>query len=279
MTTFESRALQLPNDMVVEQLGGFIETTAVYREVFEEDVYFQHGIQIDDGDTVVDVGANIGMFVLRVLRMPIAVRVVAVEPMPPTFAALEKNVQAHGRADAHVSLVHAAVGAQAGSVDFEFYPRATGFSTMFPSDRKRLEPWLLNDLLSHYATFQQRHPLLGALLYPFRKLLLRLIIARRMQPVRMTATLRTLSSMVDEHALTRIDLLKVDVEGAELQVLQGVRDEHWARIKQVVLEVQDLDGRLQVIVDMLRSRGFDLRYEPALEVESAVRLLYARRTR
>ena len=42
-----------------------------------------------------------------------------------------------------------------------------------------------------------------------------------------------------------VDLLKVDVERAELSVLQGVKDEDWPRIKQVAVEVRGGgEGRL-----------------------------------
>lgn len=36
----------------------------------------------------------------------------------------------------------------------------------------------------------------------------------------------------------RIDLLKIDVERAELQVLQGVAAHHWPAIRQVAMEVR-----------------------------------------
>ena len=36
----------------------------------------------------------------------------------------------------------------------------------------------------------------------------------------------TVSDVVDSHELDRIDLLKVDVERAELAVLRGVRSDH-----------------------------------------------------
>jgi FkbM family methyltransferase len=36
----------------------------------------------------------------------------------------------------------------------------------------------------------------------------------------------------------RVDLLKVDVERAELQVLQGVQQQHWPLIQQLALEVR-----------------------------------------
>lgn len=43
----------------------------------------------------------------------------------------------------------------------------------------------------------------------------------------------TVSDLIREHALARIDLLKIDVEGAELDVLRGITPEHWGLIRQV----------------------------------------------
>lgn len=53
----------------------------------------------------------------------------------------------------------------------------------------------------------------------------------------------------------RIDYLKIDVEGAELDVLLGIRDDHWALVDQVVIEVHNTQGRLQVVTDLLRDKG------------------------
>lgn len=43
----------------------------------------------------------------------------------------------------------------------------------------------------------------------------------------------TVSDLIESHALDCIDLLKVDVEGAELDVLRGIAPEHWGQIHQV----------------------------------------------
>ena len=67
--------------------------------------------------------------------------------------------------------------------------------------------------------------------------------------------LTTISRAIVEHDLPRIDLLKVDCEGGELSVLQGIEDVHWPRIGQVVVEVHDLDGRLAQVSDLLTRHG------------------------
>ena len=38
--------------------------------------------------------------------------------------------------------------------------------------------------------------------------------------------------------ISRIDLLKVDVEGAEILVLQGINEADWAKIQRVALDIQ-----------------------------------------
>ena len=42
------------------------ETEYVYNEMFNDKIYFRHGISLSEGDVVFDVGANIGLFSLFV---------------------------------------------------------------------------------------------------------------------------------------------------------------------------------------------------------------------
>ena len=44
----------------------------------------------------------------------------------------------------------------------------------------------------------------------------------------------TLSEVMAQQCLERVDLLKIDVEGAELDVLRGVQPADWPRIQQVL---------------------------------------------
>jgi hypothetical protein len=80
------------------------EALFIHREVFQQDCYLAHGgMSLPPGSTVIDAGANIGLFVLRLLldaQLAPAVRhVYALEPLPPTAEVLEANVRMHGLAD------------------------------------------------------------------------------------------------------------------------------------------------------------------------------------
>ena len=55
-----------------------------------------------------------------------------------------------------------------------------------------------------------------------------------------------------------MDLLKIDVERAELEVLQGVEEADWPKVQQVVLEVHDVEGRLGAVQTLLQGKaGFE----------------------
>ena len=49
--------------------------------------------------TIVDVGANVGMIAIGMLRLGLATRAIAVEPDPRNFRLLERNVRLNGMAD------------------------------------------------------------------------------------------------------------------------------------------------------------------------------------
>ncbi|KAJ8130145.1 hypothetical protein O1611_g3483 [Lasiodiplodia mahajangana] len=76
--------------------------------------------------------------------------------------------------------------------------------------------------------------------------------------------LERLSNILNSHPeFTRIDLLKIDVEGAELEVLRGLDDSHWDLVRNVVLETWDGSGVKAEIESLLTSKGFTLKQEEA----------------
>src|SRR4030095_4836140 len=52
--------------------------------------------------------------------------------------------------------------------------------------------------------------------------------------------LKSLSEVISENHVERIDLLKIDVEKSELDVLQGIAEGDWKKIRQITIEVHDI---------------------------------------
>jgi FkbM family methyltransferase len=220
--------------------------------------YFEGGLDLRRGMTVFDVGANIGLFSLEVLRRTGGdLELYCFEPARETFEHLKRNVE-ELFPEAPVRLFRVALANRHGTATLYHRPRLSVTSSLYreaggdpgslvrgmvcePPDRYRnLFPYWLRRLPP-----QQRAWILRAL-------------ARWSQAevVETPCAVTTVSAVVKEHGIDRIDFLKVDVEGAELEVLRGIRPEDWAKIDRLAVEVHDVDGRVQAMRAILRSAGF-----------------------
>ena len=156
----------------VADLGNPIELALVRRGLLEpEDVGLFLSL-LRPGMTVLDVGANVGMYsLLSARRVGPTGRVHAFEPTPAVAASLRRNVALNGLGNVHVH--EAAVSDAAG--------RAT-FYLQDSSD--------CNTLAGGAGT-----------------------------PIRVRTV--TLDDHVAAHGLDRVDVMKMDVEGAEVLALRG----------------------------------------------------------
>jgi len=228
------------------------ETRFVHDEIFTDRTYFRHGVALSPGACVVDVGANIGMFALYIHRQFPGSRIVAFEPVPEVFEVLSANVALHG-IDAR--LYRCALGAAPGEATFTFYPNNSVMSGMYADDagdRATTRTFLGNKnptLFEDAATT----PAIGR---HVDAMFTRLFKAQTFQ-----CQVRTLSDVLAEVQVARIDLLKIDVEKAELEVIRGITDSDWARVRQVVIEVHDRDGRLAALQAQLTGLGFQVAVE------------------
>ncbi|MFG2082155.1 amino acid adenylation domain-containing protein [Micromonospora tulbaghiae] len=246
------------------------ETEFLFEEIFTRRGYLRHGISVRDGDVIFDVGANIGMFTLFAgLHWPRAT-VFAFEPIPPLYESLRRNVELH---DLPATALPYGLAAKAGEETFTFYPHNTVISS------SRTSPEAAHDLVRSYLRNRSDHLLdtpgddTGISDEDLDEL-----VDAGLSSERFTCPLRTLSDVVRERGVERIDLLKVDVESAEYEVLQGIDDEHWPLIRQVVVEVHDVDDRLASVLTLLRGRGYEVTHaQDRLLSDTALHNVYATR--
>jgi natural product biosynthesis luciferase-like monooxygenase protein/FkbM family methyltransferase len=239
----------LPNGMEVAVLGDF-QARLAYHEVFEDRSYLQHGIELKDGDCVFDVGANMGFFTLFASLERRNLKIHAFEPIPPTRAALCANVELYGL---DVVVHDCGLGAVEEEVEFTFYPKISGLSGRYADpagDREATRKIMRGGLAD-------RAPALTAGVAEGD---LDELLAAQFASERHACRVRTLSQVVRERGIGEIDLLKIDVERAELDVLRGIEDGDWPKIRQIAMEV---DGRenLEQVTALLAERGFDVTHD------------------
>jgi amino acid adenylation domain-containing protein/non-ribosomal peptide synthase protein (TIGR01720 family)/FkbM family methyltransferase len=237
------RLLKLPNGFEVFHLNKN-ETLHLYRQIFQDRIYLRHGIALEDGGCVFDVGANIGLFSLFVHQACRDPRIYAFEPSPPSFAALRRNVDLHGL-NAH--LHQAGVADRCGTATFTLYPRVSVMSG-FHADPAAEERLFLGDLANQGEEGETGGELLATEADE--------LVAGRFERQELPAALTTISAAIREHGVERIDLLKIDAEKSELEVLSGIEEEDWPRIRQIAVEVHEIAGRVERIAELLASHGF-----------------------
>jgi len=231
------RQLSLPDGLTVFSLNAD-ETRYVHREVFVDRCYLRHGIELNDGDCVFDVGANIGLSAVFFHRERKSVRIFAFEPSPVACECLKANVELHG-IDARV--FECGLSSSPGTAEFTFYPGNTvlsGFHADLEADRGTTKTYMVNSGFSPRAADLFLGSMFKKMTFPCR--------------------LRTLSEIIDEERVTRIDLLKIDAERSERDVLAGIRPEHWPMIRQAAIEVHDEAGGLDEIQRLLAEHGFQV---------------------
>lgn len=234
--------------------------------------YMQHGISINNGDTVFDVGANIGVFGVRAVQKHNKVRVFAFEPIPEIFEVLKKNSEKFGK-ERFFALNYGASDSN-GTTTFSYFPNTPALSTSHP------EMWDENpDAFEKAVKGSMKNAPPDMKWMKWLPTSLSGIVARFLRSGKQTITceLRTISSVIEEYKIEKIDLLKIDCEGAELAAIKGIKEDDWKKINKVVVEVHDIENRLQFITDLLKKEGFAnivKEKEKALE-ETALYNLYA----
>lgn len=250
------------------------ETDIIYQEIWKHQAYLdpRGGLSLQSGAIVFDVGANIGLFSLYVReKCHGQASVYAFEPVPDVFQILAANAKQHHPDNTEEiqplpeHRIHAfpyGLSVREEQVTFLHHPKLSIWSTAHSDmDQQRTEklyqdlPALTSFILHNNAPRWLRWLPQSWILWGAKQ-----VAHAVVKTTEITCSLRRLSTVIDEYNIPRIDLLKIDVEGHELAVLQGIEEHHWPLIRQIVLEVENIPT-LRQIETLLTNQGFVCTHE------------------
>ena len=240
----------LPNGLTIYHQSA-VQTNIIYSEVFEAQVYHQHGITLQDNACVFDVGAHIGLFSLYVHQVCKNAHVYAFEPGSGSYQALCQNLDQY---DVQDKKFNYGLSSTSTSAEFVFFPYMSGMSGLFANAEKDKEAFKVG-ILHWLQENEARQD--GELL---TQQLDKLVNTFFSHSKTYTCQLKTLSAVMREEKIKRIDLLKIDVEGNEYEILEGIEKQDWPKIKQVVAEIHNKQ-LLDQASGLLLKRGYDVTIE------------------
>jgi FkbM family methyltransferase len=173
-----------------------------FMEVMSDEVYNRGEVKVEEGDVVLDIGANYGFFSLYAVDMG-ASKVIALEPFPETYECLRENTKNFE----NITTVNQAISDKEGTFEFVSDPNYCGANYL-----------LSNSSISEYNIF-----------------------VKPGDDNIFSVKTNTINKIIEEYDLERIDFLKVDCEGGELDLLKTITDENLLKVRKTVVEYHSKD--------------------------------------
>lgn len=250
----------LPNGTVCHLTSESMRPVAKHTrwEIFKRGRYVHPGFELRPNDTVVDIGGNIGVFVLWAAAQVPQGRIVSVEPNPASLTCLKLNIERNGLSN--VTAVQAAAGSDGGTMELIYQPgwEAIAYNAKISapwfytgSAPARLVRWIIAGLTNRQISAEPMH---------------RIIVPQM-----------SLERIIDDHGIQVVNYLKIDCEGSEFEILRNIRGACWSRIERVAIEYHEYgrDRMVAELVTILESNGFKVEASQSL-VDMLFRLFGAR---
>ena len=269
------KTLTLPNGDIISYIDK-LTALDVYDEIYVNNEYLQHGIQVKDDDIILDVGANIGLFSRYVATLAKNLQIYTFEPVPIIFEALEKNLK---NLPADVKNYNIGLAEIERISEIHYYPKVSADSAIIEFDWDlKVEQYLQN----YNETVVKWMPISKIVPKFMRRSVIKKGLKNLYKSDLVSCKLRTISDIIKENNIKTINLMKIDAENYEFQVLAGINQSDWDKIQQISMEVHEHIERgsnlLDNITKMLEDKGFQVKKEKEGRFSlMGVYMLYAKR--
>jgi FkbM family methyltransferase len=204
--------------------------------IFRKDCFLLDYYKPRKGDTIVDVGAYVGLYsILSSNLVGNDGSIYAIEPEPQTFSLLIRNLRLNDLNN--VLLLNSALSDKTGEAPF-YVPKGSTAGSSFHLQHLKAQK------IKDYTEIKVK--------------------------------VQTFDNLLASSNLRHVDIMKVDVEGAELSVLHGA-DNSLAEgsVAKLVIEVHKTVNKLVALRKFLKARGYVI--EGCFDLNEYVAMLYARK--
>lgn len=250
------------------KLFCFDKDTTKYlaQEIVDNELYSHPLIKINKGDVVFDVGANVGVFSLYITKKYAGdLKVYSFEPIPEIFQVLKKNIESN-EISKNVKLFNQGLTRTDGpkQATFTFYEKMSSVSTMkeelikekfFDIQSVKTAALLYKIIRKRVNKFTYWFYRIIFFIKPVANIIYNLKRKYYLKHKKVNCELTTLTEIIKQNNIPRIDFLKIDVEGAEFDILHGIDESDWKIIKQISMEIHN-DAEIDCITDLLKKKGF-----------------------
>ena len=254
------------------------ECDVIFKEIFVNNDYrFGEYINIKDNNTIIDIGGNFGFFSVFAATFAKNLNFYIFEPIPATFCCLQNNIDRYVSPLGHkVHTFEKGIAHINTSMDLNYYPGFSSLSSLFhqPTD---------TTMSNAFKTLRQE-------VYDQVKMALEAYnidetpesvwsqAAKKKQTI--SCQLLPLSEVIENEKIDCIDLLKIDTQGAEVDVINGIKEEDWPKIQQIALEINMWKGLKSIDFDFFsffENKGYDVTMMSSKLTPWNNRLLFASR--
>jgi FkbM family methyltransferase len=195
-----------------------------------------------------DVGGNNGLYSLYLNNKNKNIEVHVFEPIEDLYKNIKWNIKHNKKLSNTYFINNFGLGNKNEKLQINYMPNADGLSTI-KNDIEVKKNHIVNGYCHDY-----NYPIINFICKSFMSQLLN---KNRLKVEKRNIKLVRFSDYVKEHKIDFIDKIKVDIEGYELEFLEGINKEDFAKIGAFVIEVENYrSNHTKNILDILQLNNF-----------------------
>lgn len=223
----------------------------IYHEIFNIKEYSWLDNNSYNNDLVYfDIGGNIGLYSLYLNNNHNNIKVHVFEPIPDLYNKIIHNVNNNKKKSNTFFINNFGLGPKNEFIDINYIKGADGLSTIKNDINDK------NDkIIKSRCDIVNNIPIVNNIC---KYLMSNIVIDDMNNSIKHKIEIRKLSDYIEKYNITKIDNMKIDVEGYELEVLQGLTYDNFKIIKKIMIEVENYRSNYRnQIIEILNKNNFD----------------------